>query len=109
MYRSRLVREIFNCLLDEERDIPLTGILVKIAKASSLRYAMQLLCVGEVISGYKQHKEVEPMDLKRAHTLFHDRVHIIFLDESICDFVRLQLRTARMLDSWQEHMIGHSK
>jgi RuvB-like protein 2 len=60
----------------EEEDVQMSGeaaaLLTKIAKETSLRYAMHLIMAAALVLRQRRGAEVEPADLRRVYALFSD-------------------------------------
>ena len=64
------------------------GVLTKIASEASLRYAIQLISIANLICRKRKGTEVSVADIKRAYTLFHDEARTVqFLNEYSKEFL----------------------
>jgi len=64
------------------------GVLTKIGSEASLRYAIQLISIANLICRKRKGNEVSVADIKRAYTLFHDEARTVqFLNEYSKDFL----------------------
>jgi len=64
------------------------SVLTKIASDASLRYAIQLISIANLICRKRKGKEVSVDDIKRAYTLFHDEARTVqFLNEYSKEFL----------------------
>jgi len=63
-------------------------VLTKIASDASLRYAIQLISIANLICRRRKGNEVSVNDIKRAYTLFHDEKRTVqFLNEYSREFL----------------------
>jgi len=63
-------------------------VLTKIAGDASLRYAIQLISIANLICRRRKGNEVQVNDIKRAYTLFHDEARTVqFLNEYSKEFL----------------------
>jgi len=63
-------------------------VLTKIASDASLRYAIQLISIANLICRRRKGNEVAVNDIKRAYTLFHDEARTVqFLNEYSKEFL----------------------
>merc|ERR1711988_1127257 len=63
-------------------------VLTKIAGDASLRYAIQLISIANLICRRRKGNEVAVADIKRAYTLFHDEARTVqFLNEYSREFL----------------------
>ena len=64
------------------------GVLTKIGSEASLRYAIQLISIANLICRKRKGNEVSVADIKRAYTLFHDEARTVqFLNEYSKEFL----------------------
>ena len=64
------------------------GVLTKIASEASLRYAIQLISIANLICRKRKGTEVSVADIKRGYTLFHDEARTVqFLNEYSKEFL----------------------
>merc|ERR1712062_816580 len=64
------------------------GVLTKIGSEASLRYAIQLISIANLICRKRKGNEVSVADIKRAYTLFHDEARKVqFLSEYESEFL----------------------
>merc|ERR1712018_682345 len=75
---------------EEDCEIDENGltVLTKIAGDASLRYAIQLISIANLICRRRKGNEVAVNDIKRAYTLFHDEARTVqFLNEYSKEFL----------------------
>jgi len=75
---------------EEDCEIEEAGVtvLTKIAMEASLRYAIQLISIANLITRKRKGNEVSVADIKRAYTLFHDEARTVqFLNEYQKEFL----------------------
>ena len=75
---------------EEDCEIEADGlsVLTKIASEASLRYAIQLISIANLICRKRKGMEVAVADIKRAYTLFHDEARTVqFLNEYSKEFL----------------------
>ena len=64
------------------------SVLSKIAAEASLRYAIQLISIANLICRKRKGTEVSVADIKRGYTLFHDEARTVqFLNEYSKEFM----------------------